>query len=335
VHIQPAIEPAPVLAEFTRGSIVESRFRGQIVAVNGRGELLGCIGDPGHVAYFRSAAKPFQALPLIESGAADHFGFTSEEIALACASHNASLWHQHIARSMLRKIGLPEDALQCGFAEPLDKLASSRLELGLDERSPVHCECSGKHAGMLAVCAREGWPIDTYLDPDHPLQQRILGHLSEATGVAADRFVIGIDGCGLPTFGASLRDFALAYSVLARDAMPGLHRVRTAMTAHPDAIAGAGEVDSDVMRLTHGSVVAKLGAEGLVCLALPESGIGIAILIEAGVERAHGPVVVHALAQLDALDSSVISALRERFSNVITNFEGKEVGVIRTPFSLN
>jgi L-asparaginase II len=332
---QKSREPGPVVASFSRGSLPESVLRGHIAVSDSNEELVAWAGNPDLPAYFRSSAKPFQALPLIRSGAADRFGFTTQEIALACASHNAALVHQHVARSMMDKIGLGEDALQCGVSEPLDPEASARLTLGLDQSSPVQCECSGKHAGMLAVCVHEGYPIDSYLDPAHPLQQRILEHVAEALGLAADEIVIGVDGCSLPTYGAPLRCFARAYSIFAREAMPGLDRIQGAMTAHPDMIAGDGEIDTDLMRLTQGRVVAKLGAEGLLCIALPGSGTGIALKVEAGVERAHGPAIVHTLEQMDVLDASSLALLRERFIAPITNFAGKEVGRRTSPFTLD
>ncbi|HWV34271.1 MAG TPA: asparaginase [Thermomicrobiales bacterium] len=325
----------PILAEFVRGTLTESRLRGHVAVVDADHGLVAAAGDPDLPVYFRSSAKPFQALPLIESGAADRFGFTTEELALACASHDASARHQRIVRSMLSKIGLTDQALRCGFSEPLDKEAAARLTLGLDKQSPVQCECSGKHAGMLAVCVQEGFPTDSYLDIDHPLQQRILRHVATATGVAADDIVIGVDGCGVPTFGAPLSAFARAYATLARNDIPALVRLRDAMTAHPELISGESEIDTEVMRASSGRVVAKLGAEGLLCLAVPAHGLGIAIKADAGVERAHGPAVVRVLEQLDVLDDATLTSLREIYLAPVTNFAGKNVGEVRAPLHLD
>ncbi len=329
-----AIVP-PVLAEYSRGALTESHVRGHVAVVDATGNLIASAGDPDLSLYFRSSAKPFQAIPLIESGAADRFGFTSEEIVLACASHNASARHQHIARSMLDKIGLDADALRCGFAEPLDKEASARLALGLEEKSPVQCECSGKHAGMLAVCAHEGYPLDSYLEIDHPLQQRILGHVAAATGKAAETLVIGIDGCGLPTFGAPLRSFARAYSVLAGESSPALVRLRSAIATHPEVVSGDGEFDTELMKETGGRVIAKLGAEGLLCLAIPERGLGIAISVEPGIERGQEPATVRILEQLDLLDEPTLTALRTTYLSPVTNFSGVEVVQTRSPLVLD
>jgi L-asparaginase II len=324
-----------VLATFRRGALTESRLRGDIAVSDADGHLIASAGDPDRVVYFRSSAKPFQASALIESGAADHFGFTTEELALACASHDGTARHQQIVRSMLQKIGLDDDALQCGFSTPLDEEAAARLTLGLDERSPVHCECSGKHAGMLAVCVHEGYPTDSYLAIEHPLQQRILGDITEVTGMNRDEITIGIDGCGVPTFGAPLRSFARAYAVLAGDTRPALIRLRDAMLRHPELISGESGLDATVMRASGGRVVAKLGAEGLVCLALLTRKVGVAIKAEAGVERAHGPAVLRVLEQLNVLDPATLATLQSTYLGAIHNFAGKTVGQTESSLTLS
>lgn len=333
-----------VVAEVTRGSLVESAHHGVVVAASVDGEVLASAGDPDHPAYFRSSAKPFQAVPLVESGAADRFGFTEEELALCCSSHDAMPWQQEKVRGMLAKIGLPVTVLRCGVAPPYDEREAARVTLDLVRKSAVQCDCSGKHTGMLATCLHRGYPIETYLEPDHLLQREILSVMAAALRLPEGEIRTAPDGCSVPTFGAPVRSFALAFATLARpdDAPEGagrrhaaaLNRLRTAMTAYPQCIAGPGELDTDIMEVTHGRVVAKLGAEGLLCLAVPDRALGIAISILDGTERARGPVAVAALEQLGLLSSGERDELRKRQVPPVTNFNGWTVGEMRTAFTL-
>lgn len=334
-----------ILAEVTRSGNVESRHEGAIVAVDVAGDVIAAAGDPDTFAYFRSSAKPFQAIPLVESGAADAFGFGAEELAIACASHNATPRHQALVFDMLSKIGLGEADLRCGFSPPADEREAARVTLGLEPTSQVRCECSGEHAGMLAACVRLGYPTESYTDPDHPLQRRIAGVISAALRLPPDGFAIGVDGCSLPTFGAPLRSFAVAYATLAapdrapsgagRELAPHLRRLREAMLAHPDLVTGEGELDTDLMALSRGRIGAKLGVEGLLCLAVPERGWGIAIKCLDGMPRALGSAAVRTLAQLDVLDAPALDALRERHGGPVKSFRGEPVGEIRPAFELS
>lgn len=194
-----------VIAETTRGGITESQHHGVVVAVDVAGEVVAAAGDPEHVVFFRSSAKPFQAIPVIESGAADAFGITPAELALCCASHAASAEHQRQVAALLAKIGLSPTDLQCGCPLPMDEQAAARVVLGEVEPSPLQCDCSGKHTGMLATIVHEGLSRHDYLDPGHPLQRRILGLMEEVMRVPQDAIVLGTDGCSLPTFGAPIR----------------------------------------------------------------------------------------------------------------------------------
>src|SRR5689334_7442529 len=183
-----------VIAETTRGGITESVHHGVVVAVDARGDIVASAGDPEQMVFFRSSAKPFQAIPVVESGAADAFGFTPAELALCCASHYAEPHHQQEVRAMLAKIGLDEGALRCGIPLPSDQEEAGRVLTGLVPRSPLQCDCSGKHSGMLATCVHLGYPTDTYLDPDHPAQRVIRGIIAEVCRVPIDSLRIGYDG---------------------------------------------------------------------------------------------------------------------------------------------
>jgi L-asparaginase II len=332
-----------VLADVTRGELVESAHHGVVVAVDVDGRTIGAAGDPYLPTYFRSSAKPFQAVPLVESGAADRFGFTDAELALCCSSHDAAPWQQQLVRGMLAKIGLGEDALKCGIAPPYDELEAARVKAGLVPPSPVQCDCSGKHTGMLATCLHRGWPIETYLDPQHPLQQQILKVVASALRMDVDEIALAPDGCSVPTFGAPLHAFAVAFATLATPERaappacthaPALNRLRSAIASHPEHIGGAGELDTDLMEVTGGRIVAKLGAEGLLCIAVPDRNVGIAVSILDGSERARGVVTLAALEQLELLSGEELTELHKRQNPPVTNFNGWTVGEMRATFTL-
>jgi L-asparaginase II len=330
---------ATSLAEIIRGSVTESVHFGHVAVVDATGQVVAGAGDTGTEIFFRSSAKPFQALPLVVSGAADAFGFTSEELALACASHNGTERHQSIVSSMLDKAGLEEDDLRCGHRLPLDETEKARIVLGQKPATQVQCECSGKHAGMLAVCKHLGWPLDGYLEPDHPLQVEIRSIVAGACDVPDESFVLATDGCSLPTFGAPLDAFARAYAKLADpragwgdpdpESRNALDRLREAIGRHPELVSGDGEIDTVIMQETSGRVIAKLGAEGLLCMAIPGHRLGIAITAIDGFERSLGPAALAALEQLEVLDSPVLASLREQLCPPIETFTGTPVGETR------
>jgi L-asparaginase II len=330
---------AVVVAETTRGGITESLHHGVVVAVDAAGEVVAAAGDPEHVVFFRSSAKPFQAIPVIESGAADAFGLTPAELALCCASHAGSPEHQRQVAAFLTKIGLSPADLQCGCPLPADQPEAARVVLGEVSPSPLQCDCSGKHTGMLATIVHQGLTIHDYLDPGHPLQRRILGVMAEVMRVPQESIVLGTDGCSLPTFAAPVRAFATAYAALAapdrvpsgkgREHADALDRLRSAMTAHPANVSGVGHLVTDLMAITGGRVVAKTGAEGLLCLAIPERELGIAIRVLDGTYRAHAVVAVAALEQLDILDDVTRAAILERDSPELRNHNKRMVGEIR------
>jgi L-asparaginase II len=333
-----------VIAETTRGGITESVHHGVVVAVDASGAIVASAGDPEQVVFFRSSAKPFQAIPVIESGAADAFGFTPAELALCCASHEGSPAHQAQVKAMLAKLGLTPDALQCGCPLTGDEAEAARITLGLVERTPLQCDCSGKHAGMLATIVHEGLSLDDYLDPQHPLQQRILGIMSKVMRVPVDEIVLGTDGCSLPTFAAPARAFATAYAALAapetvpagagREHAAALNRLREAMTAYPVNVSGEGNLVATIMEVSEGRIAAKTGAEGLICLAIPERELGIAIRVADGTFRTHPVVVASTLKQLDILDEAQRQEILNRHSPELRNHKGRLVGEVRPVFTL-
>ena len=337
-------ESAAVIAEVTRGDVVESMHRGIVAVVDVDGALVASAGDVERLAYFRSSAKPFQAIPLVESGAADAFGFTERELALACSSHDATPDHQRGVARMLEKIGLHEENLRCGISPPVDEQELARSVLGLVWPSQVQCECSGEHAGMRAACTHLGYPLDTYVERDHPLQRRILQIIATVLGMDEDAVILGTDGCSIPTFAAPIRCFAIAYATLATSRRTSLgndatlvaavDRLREAMLAYPLMIGNEGVLDTDIMQFSDGQIVAKLGAEGLLCLAAPERGLGIAITSEDGMPRGLGPAAIATLEQLELADGETLCALRMRYAGAVPNFKGEPVGAIRPTLQL-
>lgn len=334
-----------VLAEVTRGGAVESVHAGTVAVVDVEGNLRAWAGDPEQFAYFRSSAKPFQALPVIESGAADRFGFTPAELALCCASHSAEERQQAQVLAMLRKLGLDDGTLRCGIPLPIDREAAARVITGRTPPSPLQCDCSGKHTGMLAACLALGEPIETYLEPAHPLQQRIRGIVAEVCRVDSASLVLATDGCSAPTFGTSLRAMAHAFATLAapdrapagvgREHAAALNRLRAAMTAHPENVGGSsGRDDTDLMRVGRGKLVAKTGAEALLCVGVVDHGIGIAIRIADGSYRAHPVVIAAVLHQLDLVDAATVDAFLAVWDPRLLNHNKRHVGDIRAAFDL-
>lgn len=336
---------AAILAELTRGGAVESVHAGTAVVARADGSVMAWAGDPETFAYFRSSAKPFQAVPLIESGAADRFGLTPAELALCCASHSAEPMHQEQVRALLGKLGLDEQALQCGIPLPIDQAEQARILSGERKPSPLQCDCSGKHSGMLATCLQEAHPIETYLEPTHPLQQRIRGIVAEVCRVAPGDLRLATDGCSVPTFGTTIRAMATSFATLSapemapsgggREHAAALDRLHEAMTAHPENVGGShGREDTDLMRLSGGRLVAKSGAEGLLCVGVVGQGIGIAIRIADGSFRAHAVVIASVLRQLSLIDKSVIDAFAALWDPRLVNHNRRHVGDIRAAFAL-
>ena len=274
---------ASIVARVYRNQMVESVHYGDWVIVNQEGKIIASQGDPGLKTFFRSAAKPIQALPVVEQGAADHFGFNDEELAVMCASHNGEPEHLAAVSSILAKIGLDQTALQCGVHPPRHPGQLHLLIRTGAEPSELHNNCSGKHAGMLTLCVYHGWDLDGYTAPGHPLQQMVLSYISEFCDAAEDTINLGIDGCGVPVFGLSITQMALGWARLADPSrfspqrVKAVERIRKAMGSHPHLVAGSNRLCTDLLKAfrSHG-LVAKSGAEAVYCIAMPDRGWGLA-----------------------------------------------------------
>ncbi len=295
-------EDAPLVA-VRRGALVESFHRGRVAVCDSEGDLIGATGDPDGYVYARSSAKPFQAMQLLLSGAADAFGLTDEELAVVCASHNAEERHLAAVRSMLARAGLSEDYLQSGAHPPMYAPAAAELARRGEEPAQIHGNCSGKHAGMLAICVHEGWETASYRDPDHPLQLRILRTAAQVCCLRRDEILLAGDGCGVPSLAMPLRNLATGFARLATgenlpdDLAGAALRIRRAMREHPYMVAGTGRLDTAVMLGT--DLIAKSGAEGVFAAGSPD-GWGLALKISDGTTRAVGPAALATLARQGA-----------------------------------
>lgn len=348
----------PVL-ELTRGQIVESTHSGAIAVVDTHGNLLASYGDPKTVAFLRSSAKPFQVLPFVETGGVRHFGMNVKELALACASHEGSDEHVSVAKSILLKAGLDERYLQCGSHLPGDPEVFKRLIRNNETPTPIRNNCSGKHSAMLAHAKMRAWPLEDYLDFDHPLQQAILASFAEMCLLPPNQVQLGIDGCSAPNFAVPLYNAALAFArltdpqELTETRSKACQDITTAMTVHPEMVSGPGEFDCRLMQVGAGKIVCKRGAEGYQAIGLlpgatsPVSpGIGIALKIMDGdlgqrkpnlaaYSRVRPAVVLEILKQLGALNEAQLRELMDFGpSKLVTNHRGLVVGESRPTFTL-
>jgi L-asparaginase II len=342
----PAPEP---LVEVTRGGITESRHRGHVVAVEPDGAIVAHLGAPETVTYLRSSAKPHQAIPLIASGAADRFGFTEKEIAIACASHSGEPIHTEVVASMLRKIGLGPEALKCGIHEPFSPEVSRRLRETGEEPNVLQNNCSGKHAGMLALALHLGAPTETYDEPSNPVQLAIGETVARFSGIPIEDIAVGVDGCGVPVFGITVNAMARMYvrlvSPLAEfdeKTSSACARIVSAMTTYPELIGGSSErLDTELMKAAKGRLISKVGAEGvytagvLPCEDWP-LGLGLAIKIEDGDDhRARPTVVIESLRQLGILVDESLEAVSRYAFFPVRNRRGDVVGEVTPEFKLN
>jgi L-asparaginase II len=322
------------LAVVVRGGFVESRHHGAYAIVGPGGAVIRSGGDVERLVYPRSAIKALQCLAVIESGAADRFGFSAAEIALACASHGGEPDHVETARAMLAKLGLDADALECGAHWPSDPAAARELARRGDTPGALHNNCSGKHAGMLAVALALGAPYRGYVEPGHPVQQRIAAILGALTGSDLALAPRGVDGCSVPTWALPLHGLARAFHrFVTGEAMPPVHaaaaqRILAAVRAHPFMVAGSKRFCTDLMRIVPRAFV-KTGAEGVFCAAVPHAGLGIALKCSDGASRAAETAIAGLLAGLDVWTEAERQQLIGFARVTIRNWRNRETGEIQ------
>lgn len=339
------------LVEVTRGAFVEARHRGFISAVEPTGKIVAQLGDCTTRTHFRSAAKPFQALPLIATGAADHFQLTTQELAVINGSHSGEAIHLQAVQAVLDKIGLTEAALLCGAHSPFDEATVKQLRATGQAPQTLHNNCSGKHAGMLALAKFLGHPIENYLDPDHPIQRMIRQTLGKFAGLPLEDIDVAIDGCSAPVFIITVEAMSRSYAQLAGSQHTGsaadaalskaAQRIVKAFVEYPEMIGGTrNRLDTDLMKAARGQLISKVGAEGVQLLGiLPcdryPRGLGVALKIEDGdTKRARDPVVIETLRQLGVLNDTQRAQLTQYTRATIYNHRKLEVGEVRPCFQL-
>jgi L-asparaginase II len=334
----PRFDETALLAELTRGAVVESSHRGALVVADSQGSLLGAAGNPYHLAYLRSAAKPFQALPTVEAGALDYFGLDQSALALMCASHYGTEEHVAVCQRILDAIGLDASALRCGVHWPIDEGASHRLAAAGLEPDARHNNCSGKHAGMLTLARYWGLHDLDYTQPDHPVQVAIRAQMAALSDLAAEAIVTAPDGCTVPAFALPLANVALAFARLMEPAAPpARRRIVAAMQAYPHLVSGHGALDEALMLAGAGAIVSKGGAEGYqgVGVRTPDGrSVGIALKIEDGSSRARGVIIVDVLATLGLVEPAVLARLEPLRRPAIKNHRQQVVGAMQAAMNL-
>jgi len=316
----------PILATLWRGDVVEARIRGQIAIADGAGRVLACAGDPGVVTTLRSCVKPLQALPFVRL-AADRLGATEAEVAIACGSHQGEDEHLATVRGLLAKGDVPESALGCGPQLPSDEEAARRLLASGGTSQPIHNNCSGKHAAMLATCAVMDWPLEGYMDPAHPCQRAVTTAMGEILGVDLPNAPHGIDGCGLLTYGTPLATIAHGFSAATAD--PGFRRCQDAMAAHPHLVAGTRRFDTALLAEAGSRLTAKIGGGGVWAAVVRPNGWGIAIKLEGGAMEGIPVVAIAVLQRLGLLETTLPDRLLPYARLALRNWAGTEVGEIR------
>lgn len=285
--------------QLLREGIVESTHKAHAVACDDRGRILASAGDPEFGSFIRSALKPFQALATTSTGTLDHFNLTDKDLAIICSSHQGELEQVRQAFNILWRCDVEPLALQC--PTPPGK------------NTPLAHNCSGKHAGMLAVCKQRGWALDGYTQRSHPIQKLIITKVAELLGMPADEFICAHDDCGAPTYFMQLSQMATLYAKLSSGQSLDMERIVRAMTSYPMMISGPSGFDSQLMHLSEGSLVSKSGAEGIQCIGRVGEGMGIAIKVADGSKRAKYAAAINLLKQLGWITPDVSEALSEQF----------------------
>jgi L-asparaginase II len=333
--------PPSAAAVVTRGDGVEAWHAAAVAVVDGSGRVVRALGDPELSTFTRSAIKPLQALPLCLTGAADASGFDAEELALAAASHDGSDVHRAIAARMLAQVGASVADLSCGAHWPIGMRTAGRHPCAGEDRDPLRHNCSGKHAGFLAVARALGVAFDRYLDPDAPVQRAVRRAVADSCEIDEASLQVGTDGCSAPNFAMPLSAIARGFKNLAtRDAAgtpldAALARVRAAMQAHPVMVSGEKRFDAQLMRAFEGRIVCKGGAEGLQAIGFSDPPLGIAVKVLDGGERAGPPICIAVLRALGLITGATPEPLAERERPIMTNHQGIETGAIVATVTLD
>jgi L-asparaginase len=295
-------QAAELEVRLLREGIIESKHYVHAVVCDNRGRTLLVAGNAETATFVRSALKPFQALAVTTTGTLERYGLSDRDLAIICSSHKGKIEQVRQAFNILWRSDIDPSALQCPIPP--------------GKRSPLEYNCSGKHAGMLAVCQQRNWSFPSYLQRSHPVQQLILNKIAELLRMPAEEIIGARDDCGAPTYFMQLRQIAALYAQLSAGDSLDMERIVRAMTQHPEMIAGAGEFDTELMRLTQGELVSKAGAEGVQCIGRLGEGMGLAIKVMDGAKRAKHAVAIHLLKQMGWITPSAAETLAERYTTI-------------------
>lgn len=328
------------LVEVIRGNTVESIHKGDIVIVNSEGKIVHELGNAGRITFFRSVAKPFQAIAALETGIVEEYGLGLNEIALMIASHSGEKEHINTIKGMMEKTGISEDMLKCGVHEPVNREAAKQLALKGESPTRLHCNCSGKHIGLIAASKLKNTDVREYYRESHEIQKDIKSIISEFCNVELEEMETGVDGCGLPIYAVPLKNIALSYANLCdMEFKKGKYSksqnyVLSAMTMYPEMVAGKGRLDTEIMKKFGDRMISKAGAEGVYCAGIIGKSIGIAIKIDDGNSRAVGPAILDILVQMKIIDKSEAEPLKNFWKPPVLNHNKEIVGKIRPVFKL-
>jgi L-asparaginase II len=325
----------PVLVEVTRGNLVESRHRGMVIVVDGDGKTVFSLGETDVGVFPRSACKAMQALPLMETGAADAYGFDKRALALSCSSHNGEPEHVALAAEMLAAAGRDVSTLECGAHWSFQQDTIINQARMLDHPTALHNNCSGKHAGFICACCHSGEEPEGYVTYDHPLQRDIRGVMESLTGAVLAHDNCGTDGCSIPTYAVPLKGLAHGFAKMATG--NGLEPLRAkaskrlieACMAEPFYVAGSRRACTRLMQTAPGRIFAKTGAEGVFCAAIPEQGIAIALKCEDGTTRAAEAMIAATLARFFTDEPELHENLMAQANHAMKNWNGIHVGDVR------
>ena len=330
-----------ILVNTYRGSLQDMMHTGHIAVVDASGKLLYQYGDPHRVCFARSSAKPMQAMCVLDSGAVERFGLDDKDISLFCASHNGESMHVEAVRTALAKAGLDESYLQCGVHYPFYEPDTERMKANGEKPSQIHCNCSGKHSGMLVTAAAKGEDLATYYQYSHPVQQRICQMIGTLCEYPAEKIVLANDGCGVPVHALPLSAFAYGIARMARPETLGEHlgsmaqRITCAMEKYPKIMSGTGRIDAQLMEKYPERLFCKSGADGYYIVGDKQLGIGIAIKIDSGNSQARNAVVVEVLRQLGIISPEDLPLFAETHNPKTYNHKKEEVGSYRPEFTLH
>ncbi|MDD2562931.1 MAG: asparaginase [Salinivirgaceae bacterium] len=329
-----------ILVNVTRGALIESRHYGHISVVDNKGVIIASVGDPFYRTYMRSAAKPLQTMAVVLSGAADRFQLSESELAVMSASHYGEPCHQEAVRSILVKIGCKLEDLLCASAYSINHDYAIKEALKGNNNSPLYNDCSGKHAGMLAVCKHKGWDTSNYLNEDHPLQKYIVEIIAMMCDVKPDEINIATDGCGAPVHGIPLYNMALAFArfanpdELGQQEAKACQRIYDAMVKNPIMISGVEGFCTQLIKHANGKLIGKVGAEAVYVVGIKKYRLGVAIKLEDGNLSRIAPAVVQTLKELKVLDDQELNNLSQFLVIENKNKHGNVVGEIFPGFAL-